>query len=257
MLGFDMVLFTKEGFKPLSELNLYDEVLTPLGIFEPIIKMSRVEDVDYYIKTSTDEIIACSRDLELPVYDKEHNEKMVCVSCIKNKQYYTTKILPYDSSFTTRDNLYRLGTDIPSEITNDILKLSEYHRYELLCGLMDTPICELKSKDGIYVFKPHSPQFEKGLVALLRLFGFPVTCSVSQGHRIIRFGIQNIAVIDDIPIRDDYKDINDIPPDNRYCFMPIRDNGTLKNKVKGRAITVEGGLVLAGYSLVPVKCQKL
>ena len=85
MIGLDTVLFTREGFKKLSELNLYDEVLTPLGIFEPIMKMSRIDDVDYYIKTSTDEIIKCSRDLELPIYDEKKRERMIYVDCIKDR----------------------------------------------------------------------------------------------------------------------------------------------------------------------------
>lgn len=255
MIGLDTVVFTREGFKELKDVNLYDEVLTPLGVFEPIVKMSRIQDVDYYIRTSTDEIIHCSDDLELPVYDKNHKEKMVCVSYIKDNKYYTTKTLPYDSTLSSDEDLYKKGTEIPVTIDNKWLTLSSYNRYELLCGLMDTPMCEFKGEDGIYHFKPHSYKFEQGLVGLLRLFGFPVRCGVTKNHRYVRFGIQNIAVIDDIPIRDKYKDISKIPPDNRYGFMPIMDNGRLKESVKGRSIKVNGGLVLVGYSLIPVMCQ--
>jgi hypothetical protein len=255
VIGLDTVLFTRSGFKKLKDLNLYDEVLTPLGMFEPILKMSRVYDIDYYFRTSTDEIIHCSKDLELPVYDKAHKERMICVSCIKDKAYYTTKILPYDSTIRTNEDLYKKGTEIPLSIDNKWLILSSYDRYELLCGLMDTPICEFKGEDGVYHFKPHSYQFEQGLIGLLRLFGFPVRCGIAKNHRYVKFGVQNIAVIDDIPIRDKYKDISKMPPNNRYCFMPIMDNGTLKESVKGRSIKVDGGLVLVGYSLIPVKCQ--
>lgn len=255
MIGLDTVFFTREGFKKLSELNLYDEVLTPLGMFQPIMKMSKIEDVDYYIKTSTDEIIKCSSDMMLPLYNENHTERMVCVSCIKDKKYYTTKILPYDSKLNTDEDLYKKGTEIPRTIDNKILTLSSYYRYELFCGLIDTPMCELKGEDGIYSFKPHSYDFERGLVALARLFGFAVKCSIVDKHRVVKVGIQNVPVIDNIPIRDEYRDITKMPPGNRYGFMPVTDNGKLKEKVKGRAITVRGGLALVGYSLIPVECQ--
>lgn len=257
MIGLDTLLFTREGFKKLRDLDLYDEVLTPLGVFEPITQMSKIEDIDYYIKVSTDEIIPCSRDLELPLYNENHYEKIVYADCIKDKKYYTTKILPYDSKIKTRKDLYEIGTEIPKEIPNEWLTLSSYFRYELLCGLMDTPMCSLKSEDGVYDFRPHSYEFEKSLVSLLRLFGFAVKCGKSKNHRFIKFGIQNIAVIDDIPVRDRYKDIEIMPPNNRFGFMPVKDNGTLKNKIQGRSITVNGGLFLVGYSLIPVKCQIL
>ena len=257
MIGLDTVLFTREGFKKLKDINLYDEVLTPLGIFEPITKMSRIGDIDYYIRVATDEMICCSDELELPIYDEKNRERMICVSYIKDKKYYTTKTLPYDSKIRADDDLYVRGTDIPQSISNKWLISSLYDRFELLCGLMDTPMCSLASEDGVYKFQPHSAQFEKELIGLIRLFGFPVKCGMTDSHRIVRMGIQNISVIDDVPIRDSYKDISKIPPENRYKFMPIKDNGTLKNSTKGRGIKVKGGLVLVGYSLIPVKCQNL
>ena len=116
-------------------------------------------------------------------------------------------------------------------------------------------MCRLVSEDGVYEFKPHSYDFEKSLVALCRLFGFPVKCGISDKHRVIKVGVQNIATIDNIPIRDGYRDISKMPPNNRYCFMPIMDNGMLKESVKGRRIEVRGGLALVGYSLIPIKCQ--
>lgn len=257
MIGLDTVLFTREGFKKLRDLNLYDEVLTPLGIFEPITKMSRVKDIGYYIRVATDEMICCSDDLELPIYDEKNRERMICVSYIKDKKYYTTKTLPYDSKISAKEDLYTRGTEIPQSISNNWLISSLYDRYELLCGLMDTPMCRLSSEDGVYRFQPHSAQFEKELIGLIRLFGFAAKCGMSDKHRYISMGIQNVAVIDNIPIRDSYKDISRKPPDNRYKFMPIKDNGALKNSVKGRSIKVQGGLVLVGYSLIPVKCQIL
>ena len=257
MIGLDTLLFTREGFKKLSDLDLYDEILTPLGTFEPIINMSKIEEIDYGIKVATDEVIACSEDLELPLYNENHKEKMIYADCIKDTKYYTTKILPYESQLKTRKDLYKIGTEIPKKIPNDWLLLSSIYRYDLLCGLMDTPMCSLKSEDGVYDFRPHSFEFEKGLISLLRLFGFGVKCGEIKGHRIVKAGIQNVAVIEDIPIRDRYKDIEIMPPSNRFGFMPIKDTGTLKNKVQGRSITVEGGLFLAGYSLIPIKCQVL
>ena len=257
MIGLDTLLFTREGFKKLRDLDLYDEVLTPLGVFEPITHMSKIEDIDYYIKVATDEIIPCSRDLELPLYNENHTERILYADCINNKRYFTTKILPYESKLKTRKDLYEIGTKIPKEIPNEWLLLSSSYRYELLCGLMDTPMCSLKGEDGIYGFRPHSYEFEKSLVALSRLFGFAVSCGNEKIHRIVRVGVQNTAVIDDIPIRDRYKDISKMPPNNRFGFMPIKDTGTLKKSVQGRGITVEGGLILVGYSLIPVKCQVL
>lgn len=255
MIGLDTLLFTKDGFKRLGDLDLYDEVLTPLGVFKPIIKMSKVEDIDYYVRTSTDELIACSRDLELPVYENRYREKIVYVDGIKDNKYCTTKILPFESNVTTSRNLYEEGVKIPNIIDNKIFRMSSCYRYELLSGLMDTPMCTLLNENGIYAFRPHSLEFEKSLVALMRLFGFAVRCEIVNGIRIIKVGIQNVAVIDDIPIRDRYRDISKKPPDNRYDFMPIRDTGILKNKVKGRSIEVSGGLVVVGYSMIPIKCQ--
>lgn len=254
MISLDTLFFTREGFKKLKDLDLYDEVLTPFGMFEPIIEMSRIEDVDYYIKVSTDEIILCSKDLELPIYYNKNKEKMVYADCIENEKYYTTKILPYDSMINYKEDLYKIGVNIPKRINNKELISSSYDRYELLCGLMDTPMCELKTEDGVYEFRPHSYEFEKDLVSLFRLFGFPVKCGYSKSHRYVRMGVQNISVIDDIPIRDRYKDIEKMPPNNRFKFMPIKDSGTLKNSVKGRNIKVDCGFVLVGYSLTPIKC---
>lgn len=257
MIGLDTLLFTRKGFKKLRDLNLYDEVLTPIGMFEPIMKMSGIQDIDYYMTVATDEVITCSKDLELPVYDKKENEKMISVGCIKDKTYYTTKTLPYDSAISSDEKLYDVGASIPKEIGNKRLILSSVDRYELFCGLMDTPLCELKKEDGVYIFRPHSYAFEKDLVALARLFGFAVKGRIIDKHRCIEIGIQNVSVIDDIPIRDEYKDITEMPPDNRFNFMPIKDTGILNNSVKGREITVNGGFVLVGYSLIPVKCQVL
>ena len=257
MIGLDTVLFTRKGFKKLKDIELYDEVLTPYGVFEPIMKMTRIEDVDYYIQTSTDEIITCSDDLELPVYNKNGTERMICVSCIEDNECFTTRSLPYESKTIVRKNLYEMGAKIPERIDNHLFTISSLFRYELLCGLMDTPMCELKSETGVYAFKPHSKEFENDLVALCRLFGFPVHCKVVKNHRIVEMGVQNIGIIKDIPIRDRYKDISKMPPNNRPTFMPIRGHGRLDEPVKGRQIEVIGNFVLAGYSLIPVKCQIL
>ena len=136
MIGLDTVFFTREGFKKLRELNLYDEVLTPLGMFQPIMKMSKIEDVDYYIKTSTDEIIKCSSDMMLPLYNENHTERMVCVSCIKDKKYYTLT-----------SNGYLLATNVIKLIDNwyTIEKnkyfCKENHRDQVRCG------CETGGKE--------------------------------------------------------------------------------------------------------------
>lgn len=258
MIGLDTILFTPDGFKKLKDLNIYDEVLTPFGVFEPIMKMSKIQDIDFYIRVATDEKIVCSKDLEIPVYDEKNRERIVYAGYIKDKKYYTTNSLPYDSKKYIKDeDLYIKGTEIPQSISKKWLTASLYNRFELFCGLMDTPMCYLEKEDGVYVFKPHSYRFEQEFVALSRLFGFSVKCDIVKKKRVIKVGVQNIAVIDDIPIRDNYKDLSKMPPDNRPHFMPIIDNGELKTPVKGRNIKVDCGLVLVGYSLIPVKCQVL
>lgn len=256
MIGLDTVFFTRNGFKKLKDLNLYDEVLTPLGMFEPIMKMSRIDDIDYYFKVSTDEVIECSKDLELPLYNENYTLKMRYIGYLDDKKYYTMKTLPCEYGKDVDVDYYEIGARIPSRIDDSFTK-STYNRYELFCGLMDTPMCSLKTEDGVYEFRPHSYEFEKDLVSLFRLFGFPVKCGVCDKKRYVKMGIQNIAVIDDIPIRDRYKDIMKRPPDNRYTFMPLKKTGKLKDTVKGRSISVNGGLALVGYSLIPVKCQIL
>lgn len=257
MIGLDTVLFTPEGFKKLRDLNIYDEVLTPLGKFEPIMKMSPIKEIGNYVKVATDEIIPCSNDLEFLVYDKDNNEKLIFAEDLKRNTYYTAKTSRYYCKKEINLDLYEEGIKIPLRISNTMLTASLFDRYELLCGLMDTPICELKNENGVYLFKPHSHLFEKGLVSLFRLFGFPVICGEAKHIRYVKMGVQDLVCMDEIPIRDEYRKMSKTPPKVRYNFMPIKGYGKFKNVAKGRNIFIKGGLVLVGYSLVPVKCQIL
>ena len=248
MLGEDTLLFTKNGFKTLKELDLYDEVLTPFGEFEPIVEMGPWKPVDRVMQLNTLENIYCS-------------DNLLCYTDLDAKFTYVDDLdckiaVPFGDIFEFEgdglnhpvSNGYDFTVVVPTCIPDAYILSNLYVKLSCLAGLIDSPICELGNNDGIYYFYTEYEDVRRGIITLARSLGFGVKCTCTDGVYAIRVGVDKF--IDELPIKDELK----------RCYKPvqmirktgIKNVGYAKNEVMGRKIKVNGSLFLVGYSLVPV-----
>lgn len=255
MFGLDTLVLCEYGFKTVGELTTDDLILNPLGAFSHIEEIIDVEEDAFVVRFSTDENIIVSPYTQLPVYNLQYrgeNEVIRYVKDLIGGKYATTKTLPIiNTNETYKGYYYDVGVDMPYAITDKMLMLPWRDKTDLMLGILDTPLVTLVNENGIYEIMPSSYEMEKGLVSLFRTFGYPVMCATRQNRRILRFGIQNLDVINDIRYKDRYKELSIKPPYNRYRFMPVNGVMQLNKKLPMRKIYVSGGFFLIGYSLIP------
>ena len=256
MFGLDTPILCEYGFKTVGELTTDDLVLNPLGAFSHIEEIIDIEEDAFAITFSTDETIIVSPYTQLPLYDIRYRGEHEVIRYVKDLvggKYATTKTLPIiNTSDVYKGRYYDIGASMPSKITDEMLMLPWRDKTDLMTGILDTPLVTLFNENGVYELLPSSYNIEKGLVSLFRTFGYPVMCATKQNRRILRFGIQNLDVINDIRYRDKYKELSVKPPYNRHKFMPVKSVLSTGTKMKMRKIVVSDGFFLVGYSLIPV-----
>ena len=251
MLGEDTLLFTKDGLKKLKDLNLYDEVLTAFGDFEPIVEMGPWQECTKKVKISTGEEFYCNDDTLWGV-----NKNTSCCDSF----YYTdelentykfNKIKEFEGfGGSYEDEAYNYAVVIPKSVPNRYLLADINTRLAFLAGLIDSPMCMLGSNEGIYELYTRYDDLMRDIVTLLRSLALPLYISKHDG--VWRIIIYMIKYIDIIPIQDDLKDCYDYA--GVGLNLSINDICELKNnnKVMGRKIKVNRGSFLVGYSLITV-----
>ena len=256
MFGLDTLVLCENGFKTVGELTTDDLILNPLGAFSHIEEIIDVEEENAFVVSfSTNENVIVSPYTRLPVYNTRYRNEYEVIRRVKDLpggKYATTKTLPIiNTNETYKGYYYNVGVDMPYVITDEMLMLPWRDKTDLILGILDTPLVTLFNEDGVYEITPSSYEIEKGLVSLFRTFGYPVMCATEQNRRILRFGIQNLDVINDIQYKDRYKELSVKPPYNRHRFMPVNGVMQLNKKIPMRKIHVSGGFFLIGYSLIP------
>ena len=249
MLGVDTLLFTRKGFKKLGELDLYDEVLTPFGTFEPIVELGPWESMDTVLKLNTFEDIYCDSSLLLNVIYNRNNTFMY-PDDIKKTPVSFQPIFEFEGDGKNHpvSNGYDFAVVVPTCVPDAYILSSIEERLKLLAGLIDSPICELGKAVGTYSFYTYYDDLMQGIVTLARSLGFGVTCHCSE--MVYRIDVNVNKYIDIIPIKDELKICTDYTFQTRNVL--IKSVKDCKNFTLGRKIKVNGGLFLAGYSMVPV-----
>lgn len=249
MLGADTLLFTKKGFKKLIELDIYDEVLTPYGVFEPIVKLGPWKPMDKVIKLNTLEDICCTDNLMLNAAD-HCNGSYTYVDEVDDKNYYFDPIMEFEGDGKNHpvSNGYDFAVVVPTCIPDAYILSPIEERLKLFAGLVDSPICELGKVDGIYNFYTYYDDLMQGIVTLCRSLGFGVTCSKKK--MVYKIGVSVNKYIDIIPIKDELKMCHNYATMSKRAYVSkVAEN---KNFTLGREVKVNGGFFLVGYSMVPV-----
>jgi hypothetical protein len=246
MLSGDTVVLTHDGFKTVKELNLYDEIMTPFGDFEPIVEMGPWEVMNNEVVLSTGEAVVCSDTLLWHVND--------------NKYKYTDELL--DGEYAC-SKIFELGQDglhpvipaydyavvVPTSVPDAYILSSIETRLAFVGGLIDSPICEIGSRDGIYKFYTQYINLLTGMIALFRSLGWSIKLDFIEGVYCITLHIT--SHMSEIPIKDELKKSQyNCPTSINIRVQCIKD---CSNKgIMGRKIRVNGGLFLIGYSFIPV-----
>lgn len=257
MLGENTLFLTKNGFKMLSEINLYDEVMNCYGEFQPVVSLGEWLEVDRVVELSTGELIACDDDMLWNVRKVgEHKDNFMYTYEISDHK----GVCEFDSndelSFNVKTsvfNPYAFAVVVPTEIPDAYLMSSIATRLLLFAGLVDSPICECEPEGiaGKYMFYTHYKNLEVGIVALARTFGWGVKSEVIEGVTVISVYVTSHA--DEIPVKDPLKRCT--KSFLRTYSVKINRVGMIGPDVhlRGREVGIFGGCPLIGYSLVPVK----
>lgn len=254
MLGADTLLFTKKGFKKLIELDMYDEVLTPFGTFEPIVKLGPWKPVDKVIRLNTLEDIYCSDNLMLDAGAYNNKAGYMYVDDLAeniDKVYYNfEEIMEFEGDGRNHpvSNGYDFAVVVPTCIPDAYILSSIEERLKVFAGLVDSPICEIGKTDGYYDFYTYYDDLMQGIVTLCRSIGFGVTCTCSE--MVYKISVAVNKYIDILPIKDELKVCHNYAALNKRMFVrKISDNKTF---TLGREVKVNGGFFLVGYSMIPV-----
>ena len=139
-------------------------------------------------------------------------------------------------------------------IPNEYLTASIEQRLELLAGLLDTDGC-LTKKERRYHFTTSEESLKDDFIALLSTFGWRASVN-EQNPRLSSSGIQgkhrywivgfNPTI--EIPCRVERKQLKEFSKPRRITITNIEP---LKELKQGRCIQVEGGIYLAGKTMVP------
>lgn len=255
MIGENVLVFTRKGYKRVAEIELYDEVLTRYGTFESVTELGPWQKIDSTVVLSTGELIMCNNDTlwhgrasSYPNESMEYTEDInvdgddYSFSNIKGCSLRSRKPVysPYDYAVV-------VPTGVPQEylLSNDATKLAFF------AGLVDSPICEANANTpGVYVFYTLYKNLEIGIITLARSLGWNVNCRYEGKLSII--SVYPDEKIHEIPIKDDYKIFDrsslNVPHVKIIDIMSLPDD----YNVYGRYIKVDSGGLLVGYSLVPV-----
>lgn len=247
MIGENTVVLTPNGFKNVSELNKYDEVMTGFGTFEPIIEMGPWEMADKCVEFNTGECIYCSDDLLFNIGSND------------TKFAYADELCADDNVSTTQEfdcyckkilyPAYDFSVVVPTCVPVEYLTSSLESRLKFMSGLIDSPICEVSS-DGIYCFYTRYIELITGIVSLARSLGWQATVThCLENVYMIKVYMDSHA--DELFVKDICK--QSIRNSMRYHMMKVvRVMDASKSGVKCRKIKVNGGSLLLGYSFIPV-----
>lgn len=252
MLGENTLFLTPKGFKKLKNLNKYDEVMNSDGHFTYIKRLSPRKPVNKCVKLSTDEEIYCNDDLLWDlngvgtfVYTDELKLGEVTSRCARSCELTRVRARKLKNS-------YELAVTIPENVPYKYFTARLEDKLEFLAGLIDSPMCELTLRHGIYAFYMYSEELAHGIVALARSIGYGALCKYIPIYKIYAVRIHIGKYEDILPVRDPYK----------ACFRgvwapwtPIVSKSseiTPPEVVFGRAVELNDGNPLVGYSFVSV-----
>ena len=248
MLGEDTLLFTRKGFKKLKELNLYDEVLTSFGDFEPIIELGPWKECTYELTVSTGETFYCDDDI---LWDMNYSNASHYIYELKKGDFFGN-ISPFNGLEGERHvaEAYNYAVVVPSNVPEKYILSDIDTKLAFLAGLIDSPICMLGQSDGIYEFYTRHEELVRDITTLVRSLGLNVY--VRKVDSVWGVSVYLTKYIDIIPIHDDLKQCEGYA--NSYSRLSINDIKELKNdkKLLGRNIRVNRGHFLIGYSFVTV-----
>lgn len=252
MLGEDTLVLTRGGFKKVKDLNLYDEVLTSYGNYEPIVEMGPWKKVDKVVQFSTGERIMCSDDVLWDTYIVgSSSQKYVYTDEIEVDKHACSNILDIvDCGKYPVHPSYDYAVVVPTCVPNAYIQSSKGIRLGFFAGLVDSPICEVGDSDGRYDFYTTYSDLAEGIVTLARSLGWTVRVKVDKGVICICVGVTQYA--EELPIKFRKNgEIRNMPVRTGIRFTSVEDIPD-NNEVFGRKIKVNGGNIVIGYSLIPV-----
>ena len=214
MLGENTLFLTRKGFKTLKNLNKYDEVMTGYGDFAHIVELGPWIPMTKCAILSTGERIYCTDDTLWNV-SAHRTFKFTDELDLEDDAESCTPIFELPGvKGRYKSGSYKKSVTVPKLVPDECLLCDVKTRLEFLAGLIDSPICEIGSGEGIYVFYTQSDELYHGIIALVRSLGFGVSYRRSGLVHIIRVYINKY--IDALPVRDEYKESWDyasiIPP---------------------------------------------
>lgn len=249
MLGEDIVVYTRDGFKKIKDLVLFDEVLTPFGDFEPIVEMGPWVEMTKKVELSTVEDIYCTDDLLWNlVTGSKYTDELERDTSVAGVRF----ALERDSDSKLGYSPYNYAVVVPKDVPNEIMMGSLDVKLKFLAGLIDSVMCELGKVDGIYnlYIGRNYRQLADEILAFIRSLGLGVARKIVGNNYCITFNVTKY--IDILPIRDEMMACYDYASIGRNIIIRNIEDLSINDKIMGRKIKVNRGFFLVGYSLVPV-----
>lgn len=249
MLGEDTVVYTRNGFRKIKDLVLFDEVLTPFGDFEPIVEMGPWTEMTKKVELNTVEDIYCTDNLLWNlVTGSKYTDELDRDTSVAGVRI----ALEQDSDRYLGYSPYNYAVVVPQDVPNEIMMGSLDVKLKFLAGLIDSVMCELGKVDGVYnlYIGQNYKELADKLLAFIRSLGLGVVRKIVGFNYCITFNITKY--IDILPIRDDMMACYDYASINRNVIIRNIEDLSKNDKIMGRMIKVNRGFFLVGYSLVPV-----
>lgn len=254
MLSEDTLVLTKRGFKPVKDLMLYDNVLTPFGDYEPIMELGPWTEMTKKVSLNTCEDIICTGDLLLLGGTGADNHAVYAVDELDGVDFVCSDVFPPEKSRKNIDfDPYKMAVVVPEYVPDKIILSTIDKKLEFLAGLIDSPICQLGLGEGCYnlYIKDRYKRLADSILALVRSLDLPVSRILKD--RIYRISIKFDKYIDIIPIRDEMKMCFEYASNGSLMRVEkISDLSNNDKKIMGRRVKVNGSWFLVGYSLLTV-----
>ena len=176
MVGEDTLFWTRDGFRPLKDLKVGDEVLTMFGVFLPIFSLGEWKEARYVVDAGYDNIY-CRDSSMFAILEKNGVMKLESTSGLVDKSLSGVAICDIVFETGQRASLekmrraYQLGIDVPKKIPKWLFHANFDVKCNFIAGMVDSVNGGL-SLANCYVLQSRYPEVIDGLTTISRLLGW-------------------------------------------------------------------------------------
>ena len=202
MIGEDTLVMTREGFVPVSDLQVGDEILSQHGDFIPIFALGEWVPAKYKFVVDN-EVFHCTDSLFIHVARRRNvSLREIVQESMQQVRFCDINVASFGKDRIADDGYgYWVGIDVPERIPPRIMNSGTLAKLGFFAGLVDSVNGKIM-RNGSYKISSAYPEMLEDLKILVRLLGW----NYEQRDKKSLF-VYTTGALDgcNIPVRDPYK----------------------------------------------------